>query len=83
MQILKDNTKKSGALVVQIESLDDLWVLYNILKPGDQMKGRTTRRVVIREGDTGQRQSMVLKLDIKKVEFHEFTSKLRVLGTII
>ncbi len=83
MQILKDNTRKSGALFVQLESLDDLWVLYNIIKEGDRIKGKTTRRVVMREGDTGNRQSMVLKLEVKKVEFHEFTNTLRVLGQII
>lgn len=82
MQILKDNTR-NGELVVQMDSLDDLWVLYNIIRPGDQIKGRTVRRVVLREGDPGQRKPMTLLITVEKVEFHEFSNRLRVLGTIL
>jgi protein pelota len=81
MQVLFDNTK-TGELVVQIDSLDDLWVLYNIIKPEDRIKGRTFRRVVIREGDAGERKPMVLAINVENVEFHEFTNRLRVLGSI-
>jgi protein pelota len=82
MQIIHNNTK-NGELKVQLECLDDLWVLYNILHPQDQIKGRTIRRVVVREGDAGTRKPMTILLNIKKVEFHEFSNRLRVLGTII
>ena len=81
MQILFDNTG-NGELSVQIDSLDDLWVLYNILNSGDQIKGRTFRRVVKREGDSGERRPMTLAINVEKVEFHEFTNRLRVLGSI-
>ena len=82
MQILRNNTR-NGELKVLIENLDDLWVLYNILNKDDQIKGRTFRRVVMREGDSGVRKPMTLLLNISKVEFHEFSNRLRVLGTII
>ena len=82
MQVLVDKTR-NGELKVLIESLDDLWVIYNILRENDQIKGRTFRRVVMREGDSGVRKPMTLLLNIQKVEFHEFTNRLRVLGTIL
>ncbi|MHA1618213.1 MAG: mRNA surveillance protein pelota [Promethearchaeota archaeon] len=82
MQILKDNTR-NGELFVQMDSLDDLWILYNIIRPGDQIKGRTVRRVVLREGDPGHRKPMTLLITVEKVEFHEFSNRLRVLGTIL
>ena len=82
MQVIYDNAR-SGELKLQLDCLDDLWVLYNILRPGDRLKGRTFRRVVIRQGDPGTRKAMVLTITIEKVEFHEFSNRLRVLGTIL
>lgn len=82
MQILKNNAR-NGEILVQIDSLDDLWVLYNIILPGDQIKGRTVRRVVLREGDAGERKPMTILLSVEKVEFHEFSNRLRVTGIIL
>ena len=82
MQVLLDNTK-NGELKLLIDCLDDLWIIYNILHPGDQIKGRTIRRVVKREGDPGIRKPMTLMTNVEKIEFHEFTNRLRVLGTIM
>ncbi len=82
MQIIYENIN-NGELKVQIDSLDDLWVLYNIINPEDHIKGRTFRRVALRDGDPGTRKPMVLFLHVKKVEFHEFSNRLRVLGTIL
>lgn len=82
MQVIHDNTK-NGELKVLIDCLDDLWVIYNILQPEDQIKGRTIRRVVKREGDPGVRKPMTLVINVEKVEFHEFTNRLRVLGAIL
>jgi protein pelota len=82
MQVLMDNTK-NGELSLLIESLDDLWILYNIIQPHDRVRARTLRRVVLKEGDSGDRKPMMLTLNVEKVEFHEFTNHLRVLGTIL
>lgn len=82
MQIIADNTR-NGELVILVEHLDDLWVLYNTIQPGDRIKGRTVRRVVLREGDTGERRPMTLTINVQKIEFHEFSNALRVLGTIL
>jgi protein pelota len=81
MQILHSDRKK-GEFKVQIEELEDLWTLYNIIKPGDLVKARTYRRVVIRDGDAGERRPMVLQIRVEKCEFHEYSNRLRVLGQI-
>ena len=82
MQIIADNTR-TGELVVQVDTLDDLWVLYNIIKPDDRVRARTLRRVVLREGDAGERKPMTLTLRVENVEFYEFSNRLRILGTIL
>jgi protein pelota len=81
MQILHSDQKR-GEIKVQIEELEDLWTLYNIIKPGDLVKARTYRRVVIRDGDAGERRPMVLQIRVEKCEFHEYSNRLRVLGQI-
>jgi protein pelota len=82
MQVIADNSK-TGELVITIDTLDDLWVLYNIIRPGDRARARTTRRVVLKEGDSGERKPMTLTIKVEKVEFHEFINSLRLLGSIL
>jgi len=81
MQILHSDLKK-GELKVLIEELEDLWTLFNIIKPNDLVKARTYRRVVLRDGDAGERKAMVLQILVEKCEFHEYSNRLRVLGQI-
>ncbi|MHA1395496.1 MAG: mRNA surveillance protein pelota [Promethearchaeota archaeon] len=81
MQILHDDRKK-GIFKVQVENLDDLWVLYNIIRPNDLIKARTTRRVIFNEGDKGDRKPMTLQIRVENVEFHEYSNRLRIKGTI-
>ncbi|TFG20686.1 MAG: mRNA surveillance protein pelota [Promethearchaeota archaeon] len=81
MQILHSDPKK-GEVKVLIQELEDLWTLYNIIKPNDLVRARTFRRVVMRDGDAGERRPMVLQIQVEKCEFHEYSNRLRVLGQI-
>ena len=81
MQILHSDRKK-GEVKVLIQELEDLWTLYNIIKPNDYVRARTFRRVVLRDGDAGDRRPMVLQIQVEKCEFHEYSNRLRVLGQI-
>ncbi|MEM2636794.1 MAG: mRNA surveillance protein pelota [Candidatus Korarchaeota archaeon] len=65
------------------ESLNDLWVLYNVIKRGDTVSGKTVRRVGKEDGKGGERLPMYLKVKVEKTEFYEFANRLRVLGRII
>ena len=82
MQILHSDRKK-GIIKVQTQGLDDLWTLYNIVQQGDIAGARTFRRVVKREGEKGERRAMHLDLKVEKVEFHEFSNRLRIKGQIV
>ncbi|MHA1821549.1 MAG: mRNA surveillance protein pelota [Promethearchaeota archaeon] len=81
MQILHTEPNK-GLVKVQIANLEDLWVLYNIIQDGDTVGARTFRRVVIREGDAGERKPMYLELKVESLEFHEYSNRLRIKGQI-
>ncbi|MHA1372174.1 MAG: mRNA surveillance protein pelota, partial [Promethearchaeota archaeon] len=84
MKILTKKEKK-GLIVIQMESLNDLWILYNIISEGDLLDGKTSRRVVHKDcGDQqGERKQIYLKIRVEQVEFHEFSNRLRVKGKIV
>jgi protein pelota len=84
---IKSRKYQQGSVGLIPETVDDLYVLYNLILPDDQVKARTSRRVrqVDDEGktDKGERVSMILTLTVEDVSFHEFASRLRIKGKII
>lgn len=82
MKILEQNLKL-GEITVRVENLNDLWTLYNIISKGDFVNALTQRRVIIKEGTSGDRKLMKLNLDVEDVAFHEFSNRLRIKGKII
>ncbi len=82
MKILEKNDK-TGEITVQIETLNDLWSLYNVIAENDQVAARTQRRIVLKEGSKGERKPMYLKINVEGVSFHEFSNRLRIKGTIL
>lgn len=75
--------KRQLEIALQPENLNDLWELYNIISPNDQVSTLTDRRVVLREGSKGERKMMYLTLKVEDVAFHEFSNRLRVKGIIL
>lgn len=82
MKILEKDIKH-GYIVLQVETLDDLWVLYNVIKEGDIVYAKTTREVKVGNGSQGSRLPMILGVKVGKIEFQQFGSKLRVNGLVI
>jgi protein pelota len=82
VQIL-DQDKKKGEITVRVQDLNDLWTLYNIISKGDTVSSLTQRRVVMKEGSSGERKVMRLTLKVEDVAFHEFSNRLRIKGTIL
>jgi len=85
MQILHKN-HKLGMFKLFVDNDDDLWHLSNIIRPGDHVKGLTHRR---EEGaqDTirshkAEKKTMTLTIKCEKIEFVEFSERLRILGVI-
>lgn len=82
MKILEENLSNQE-VILKVESLNDLWTLYNLIAPEDHIRARTTRRVVFKEGTKGERKPMNLQLEVEDVAFHEFSNRLRVKGIIL
>ena len=77
-----------GLVVVVPEDMDDLWHLYNVILPGDQVAARTVRRVRRDSGDSsrpdkGERRPMFIRLEVEEVTLHKYSNRLRVKGRIL
>ena len=86
MKILK-RVLKEGTIVLKIETLDDLWHLYNTVGPSDVIISKTSRRVRVGDEDSRKpesvRKTMVLKLKVEDVSFHNFSNRVRIKGVIL
>src|SRR4030042_5441221 len=88
MKVLKKELRyDEGEISIITESLDDLWHLKYILEPQDLVYSFTKRRI---EGATDKlrpekadKKSVRLGILVEKVEFHKFSNRLRVHGTIV
>lgn len=88
MKVLKKELRfGEGEISLITESLDDLWHLKYILEPGDLVFAFTKRRI---EGATDKlrpekadKRTIRLGITVEKVEFHKFSNRLRVHGTIL
>ena len=85
VKILRRNHKK-GVFKVLPESTDDLWHIYNIIAPKDEIHARTTREVNV-EGNysrpkAGRRISTFLGVKIEKVTWDKNLNRLRVHGIV-
>ncbi len=80
IEVLDNKLRK---IKVRPEGDEELWTLLSILRPGDLVKGKTTRDVAVGGRGKKERRPMVVKLRIKNVEFQPFTGRLRVYGVIV
>ncbi len=82
VKILSKNLK-TGIIKVEIEHADDLWVLHQIIEPGDVCTSSTVRKIKLESNS--ERAHAVIKrwitmdIVVEKVEFSG--TELRVLGT--
>jgi len=80
--------KKKGLMQLIPETLDDLWHLSHIIQEGDRVSSKTTRRIQDTSGDKlrndrGIKKTFFLKIKVENVNFHIFTGKLRIIGSIV
>lgn len=85
MRILEADLKK-GVMKLVPENLDDLWHLYNVIYPNDEVYARTTRQIKP-EGEyvrpqKAKRISVFLGVRAQKVSWDRSLNRLRVHGTI-
>jgi len=85
MRVLHQD-RRTGEIKVQIDSLDDLWHLYNLIDKGDIVRAVTYRRDEVKSdklrSERGEKKRMTLDIRVEKVEFHESEARLRILGVI-
>lgn len=85
MKTLEMNLKKRIVKVLP-ESLDDLWHLYNIVAPDDEVYAQTTRLVKVEElyarPKKGRRVSVFLGVTVQRVVWVRSLNRLRVHGIV-
>jgi len=83
MRVLFKDLRR-GAVKVLVENLDDLWYLSQVVREGDLVKSKTTRRVKSKDERPGadERRTITLGVRVEKVEFRDDAESLRILGLI-
>ncbi|MGC8953368.1 MAG: mRNA surveillance protein pelota [Desulfurococcus sp.] len=82
MRVLEEDLR-NGYIRILVEDIDDLWILFMVLRKGDIVYARTSREVKPGEGGSSRRIPMVLGLRVEAIEFQEFTEKLRIRGIVV
>lgn len=85
MQVIHKDLKNKEIKII-IDNLDDLWHLYNIIEKDDLVATYSYRKVENKDEklrpEKAEKKKLFLILKVEKVEFHEFSSRLRILGII-
>lgn len=73
-------------LDVQIEGINDLWYIENIIHSGDSIltavRRRTEKQEDMARSKETERVTVIVTLQIEKVEFQAFSNRLRILGLV-
>ena len=83
MKLIHKNLKQ-GEFKLKIENLEDLWYLSNIIEKGDELKGKTTRKISYggREGKARiEKKVIFLRIKVESVDFD--SNVLRVRGLVV
>lgn len=79
--------RKKGIMKVIPMTIDDLWVLYNVIHKNDHVFARSTRVVKIEQEAArptkGRRVSMFLGVRVEKITFQREMDRLRLHGLVI
>lgn len=85
MKILNRN-EKTGEIKLLIQTPDDLWHIFNLVEPGDLVFATSYRREeMVRDKlrpERMEKKKMRIGLRTEKVEFHDFSDRLRIHGVI-
>lgn len=85
VKILNKNLKAQEIKII-LESMDDLWHLFNIIDKRDLVFAQTHRREEKKTDklrpERGKKKPMRLGIEVEAIEFHEFSDRLRVHGII-
>lgn len=85
MKLIKKYSDDIGeSVVLQFEEDEDIWHLYNLVVPGDRIRGTTTRKIAIeRSGGAvseSERKTFTISLLIEKADYDPISSSIRYSG---
>jgi protein pelota len=85
MKVLFKDEKK-GKIKLLMQTMDDLWHLYNLIEEGDLVVATTFRRddsiTDKLRPERMDKKKVRLGIRVQKMEFHDFTDRLRIHGAI-
>ena len=83
MQIINQDYKK-GFVKLRVTEQDDLWYLSQLIDPGDLIKGKTTRKIKIGDGENAKvtKKTMMLKIEAETIDFGSTGITLRINGKV-
>lgn len=83
MQINQSDYRK-GIVELRINDLEDLWYLSHLIDPGDLVRGKTTRKIKLGEGENAKvvKKTLTLAVEAETIEFSAAGNELRVNGKI-
>ncbi len=81
LTLMKINEGKNY-VELTVERVEDLFIVYLVLKPGDLIYSWTVREVRGRSGERFGREKVYLGVRVKSLEFHEPRGVLRIRGII-
>lgn len=86
MKVLHQD-RSEGTIRLRVDTMDDLWHLYQLVQPGDRVTKSTRRSPTTADDkirpEKRSKERMTLTLEVDDVEFHEFTDRLRIGGVIV
>ena len=85
MKLLKRYSDDSGeSTLLQLEEDEDIWHLYNLVVPGDRVKGTTTRKIVIERAggvqSESERKTFTISLLIDRADYDAASASIRYSG---
>ena len=84
MKLIKKYSDDNGeSMVLLFEEDEDIWHLYNLVVPGDKVKGTTTRKVAMERGGASaesERKTFTINLLIEKAEYDAASASIRYSG---
>lgn len=80
MRILNQDTK-TNSILIQTDTLDDLWHLEQLILEGDKVESHTFRTYKV--GDREEKKPVTILLEALKIEYSKSANRLRVLGKIV
>jgi len=82
MKILKIDVKENYMSIIP-DNLDDLWHLERIIEENDTVSAKTERKIKAKEeGGKPTKENIFMQVKVERVEFHESSGSLRIMGVI-